>query len=52
MENFVLIGKAKTVFQIIELMAKQEELQNKQKVDDSKIKSIMDNTYQLWPSPN
>jgi hypothetical protein len=29
MERFVLAGKAKTVFQIIELMAKGEELDKK-----------------------
>ena len=52
MERFVLAGKAKTVFQIIELMAKGEELKKKQKVDDTKTKSIVDNTSQLWPSPN
>ncbi|MFC2005474.1 hypothetical protein ACFLVG_00730 [Chloroflexota bacterium] len=52
MEKFVVAGKAKTVFQIIELMAKGEELKEKQKVDDSQMKSIVDNTYQLWPSLN
>ncbi|MEE8414442.1 MAG: hypothetical protein V3R96_07810 [Dehalococcoidales bacterium] len=51
MEKFVLAGKAKTVFQIIELMAKGEELKKKQKADDNKMKSLVDNTYQLWPSP-
>ena len=29
MQNFVLAGKAKTVFQIIELMAKGEEAEKK-----------------------
>jgi len=52
MEKFVLAGKAKTVFQIIELMAKREELKKKQKTDDSKMKSLMESTYQLWPSPS
>ncbi len=52
MEKFVLAGKAKTVFQIIELMAKGEALNKKQNVDDNKMKSIVDNTYQLWPSSN
>ncbi len=52
MEKFVLAGKAKTVFRIIELMAKEKELEKKEKVDDNKIKSMMDNTYQLWPSSN
>ena len=52
MEKFVLAGKAKTVFQIIELMAKGEELKKQQKIDDSKMKSTVDNTFQLWPSSN
>ena len=52
MEKFVLAGKAKTVFQLIELMAKGEELKKKQCADDSTMKSIVDNTYQLWPSSN
>ena len=50
MEKFVLAGKAKTVFQMIELMAKGEELKRKQCADDSRMKSIVDNTYRLWPS--
>ncbi len=50
MEKFVLAGKAKTVFQMIELMAKGEELKKKQCADDSRMKSIMDNTHRLWPS--
>ena len=33
MENFVLIGKAKTVFQIIELMAKGEKAVKAQKTE-------------------
>ncbi|MFC1988598.1 hypothetical protein ACFLVJ_02045 [Chloroflexota bacterium] len=33
MEKFVLAGKAKTVFHIIDLMAKGEELKKKQKAD-------------------
>ena len=52
MENFVLVGKAKTVFQIIELMAKGEESKKEEKVVDSQMKPIVDNTYQLWPSTN
>ena len=32
MEKFVIAGKAKTVFQIIELMAKGEECYKKQEV--------------------
>jgi len=52
MEKFVLAGKAKTVFQIIELMAKGEEFKKKQKVDNIKMKSLVESTYQLWPSPN
>jgi len=50
MEKFVLAGKAKTIFQLIELMAKGEELKKKQCADDSTMKSIMSNTYTLWPS--
>ncbi|MFC2014441.1 hypothetical protein ACFLUP_00420 [Chloroflexota bacterium] len=52
MEKFVLAGKAKTVFQIIELMAKGEESKKKDKVDNSKLKLTLDNSYQLWPSSN
>ena len=52
MENFVLVGKAKTVFQIIELMAKGEEAKKKEEIADSQMKMIVDSTYQLWPSPN
>ncbi|MFC1958140.1 hypothetical protein ACFLVQ_01045 [Chloroflexota bacterium] len=51
MERFVLAGKAKTVFQIIELMAKGEEEERKQKADNEKMKSIICNTFQIWPSP-
>lgn len=48
MEKFVLAGKAKTVFQIIELMAKGEEFTKKQEAG-KKIKGIeIDNSYQLW----
>ena len=50
MEKFVLAGKAKTVFQIIELMAKGEELKKREQEGTGKIKSIVENTYQLWPS--
>ena len=48
MENFVLAGKAKTVFRIIELMAKGEELEKKQELENSNVKSIVNNTHQLW----
>ncbi len=48
MEKFVLAGKAKTVFQIIELMAKGEELEKKQELDNSNVKSMVNNTHQLW----
>jgi hypothetical protein len=34
MQNFVLSGKAKTVFRIIELKAKQEELARRSKEQD------------------
>ena len=50
MEKFVLAGKAKTVFQIIELMAKGEELEKKQKVEESNMKSVANNIHQLQPS--
>ncbi|MFC1958104.1 hypothetical protein ACFLVQ_00865 [Chloroflexota bacterium] len=50
MERFVLAGKAKTVFQIIELMAKGEEVERKQETDNEKMKLIVGNTIQLWPS--
>ena len=50
MEKFVLAGKAKTVFQIIELMAKGEEQKERVKIDDSRMKPIIDNTYPLWPA--
>ena len=52
MEKFVLAGKAKTVFQIIELMAKGEEAKKKQETNDRKMKGLVENSYQLWPSPN
>jgi len=52
MEKFVLAGKAKTIFQIIELMAKGEELTKRQKAADSKMKSIKDSSYHLWLSSN
>ena len=38
MQNFVLSGKAKTVFRIIELKAKQEELAKRARKQDSKNK--------------
>ena len=52
MENFVLIGKAKTVFQIIELMAKGEKAVKAQKTEGkvmrkntiNKSRSILPNT--------
>lgn len=50
MDNIILSGKAKTVFQMIELMAKGEELKNKRQVADKQMKLNLDNTYQLWPS--
>jgi len=34
MENFVLIGKAKTVFRLIELKAKREEAKGAKKSDN------------------
>ncbi len=52
MEKFVLAGKAKIVFQIIELMAKGEELDKHREKDKSTVKSIKDSTYPLWPPQN
>jgi hypothetical protein len=36
MQNFVIAGKAKTVFRLIELKAKREELARRQKKHDSR----------------
>jgi hypothetical protein len=38
MENFVIAGKAKTVFRLIELKAKREELAKRTKKQGSKSK--------------
>ena len=38
MENFVLAGKAKTVFQLIDLMAKGEKAKKMQKTKEEKNK--------------
>jgi hypothetical protein len=38
MENFVLAGKAKTVFRLIELKAKREEMARRGKKQNSKHK--------------
>jgi hypothetical protein len=38
MQNFVLTGRAKTVFRIIELKAKREELAKREKKQDLKNK--------------
>ena len=38
MENFVIVGKAKTVFKLIELKAKREELARRAKKQNSKGK--------------
>ena len=35
MQNFVIAGKAKTVFRLIELKAKREELAKREKKQDS-----------------
>ena len=35
MQNFVIAGKAKTVFRLIELKAKREELARREKKQDS-----------------
>ena len=52
MEKFVLAGKAKTVFQIIELMAKGETANRTPERKDELEKLTLDNTYQLWPNRN
>ncbi|MFC1955914.1 hypothetical protein ACFLWZ_05245 [Chloroflexota bacterium] len=52
MEKFVLAGKAKTVFQIIELMAKGEEFTKMQEADRKIMGLFIDNSYQLWPVSN
>ena len=52
MENFVILGKAKTVFQIIELMAKGEEFNKKQEADEKKMRLIIDSYDQMWPALN
>jgi hypothetical protein len=36
MQNFVLTGKAKTVFRLIELKAKREEIAKREKKQDFK----------------
>ena len=36
MENFVIVGKAKTVFRLIELKAKREELAKRARKQNSK----------------
>jgi hypothetical protein len=38
MQNFVLTGKAKTVFRLIELKAKQEEVAKRERKQDFKNK--------------
>jgi hypothetical protein len=38
MENFVIVGKAKTVFRLLELKAKREELAKRDKKQNSKNK--------------
>lgn len=52
MDKFVLAGKAKTVFEIIELMAKGEVLAKNQEKDKNKMKLLPDSTYQIWPLSN
>jgi len=52
MEKFVISGKAKTVFQIIELMAKGEEFSKEQEAYKKKVRLIKDRSYQLWPTSN
>ena len=38
MQNFVIAGKAKTVFQLIELKAKREEAAKREKKNDTRNK--------------
>jgi hypothetical protein len=38
MQNFVISGKAKTVFRLIELKAKQEEMARREKKDSKNRK--------------
>jgi len=52
MEKFVLAGKAKTVFQIIELMAKGEELKKREEKGSVEMETLLDNSYPLWPLSN
>ncbi|MFC1873678.1 hypothetical protein ACFLYX_00055 [Chloroflexota bacterium] len=47
MERFVLAGKAKTIFQMIELMAKGEELSKEQKAAKRKIELMKDSYDQI-----
>ena len=51
MERFVVTGKAKMVFQIIELLAKGEEFNKKQELD-KKVILTRSYSYQLWPKLN
>ena len=50
MQNFVIRGKAKTVFQIIDLMAKGEEFYKKQEAEKKIMGLIVDSSDQLWPA--
>lgn len=45
-ERFVLAGKAKTVFQMIELMARGEETVKRQKAAERKIKLMKESYHQ------
>ncbi len=50
MEKFVLSGKAKTVFQILELMAKGEAETKTARVEDKQQVTSKNNAYYLQPS--
>ena len=52
MENFVLAGKAKTVFQILELMARGEEQGRAVKNNDTLTELVLNKSIPLWPARN
>ena len=52
MEKFVIVGKANTVFQIIELMAKREEFFKKQEAEKNIMGLFSYNFEKLWLALN
>lgn len=52
MEKFVLAGKAKTVFQIIELMARGEMEKAVLNNNNRQLELALDNSFALWPRQN